>query len=79
MTMQTQKQQPQLAGMIKGQMFEGYLLVRTAEQRTAANGTKYLDLNLSDLSGEVNGKMWDGNTKPPEVSSVIKVRAMMNE
>ena len=29
-----QSQQPALSAMIKGQMIEGYLLVRAAEQRT---------------------------------------------
>lgn len=73
------KPQPQLDGMIKGQMFEGYLLVRQAEQRTSSNGSKYLDLNFSDMSGDVNGKMWDGTVAAPKANQVVKVRAMMLE
>ena len=38
------REQPQLADMIKGQVFDGYLLVRQATQRTSTNGSKYLDL-----------------------------------
>ena len=54
------KQQPQLAQMIKSQMFDGFLLTRTAAQRTSSNGSKYLDMTLCDISGEVNAKLWDG-------------------
>ncbi len=71
--------QNQLARLIKNQMFEGFLLVKNAEQRTSSNGSKFLDMTLSDVSGEFNAKMWDGNTQPPKAGSVVKVRAMMNE
>ncbi len=71
--------QLQLAKMIKGQMFEGFLLVKSAEQRTSSNGSKFLDMTLGDVSGDVNAKMWDGATPAPKVSSVIRVRGMMLE
>ena len=71
--------QNQLARLIKNQMFEGFLLVKNAEQRTSSNGSKFLDMTLSDVSGEFNAKMWDGTVQPPKAGAVIKVRAMMNE
>ena len=73
------KEQPQLATMIKGQVLDGFLLVRAAAQRTSSNGGKYLDMTLCDLSGEVNAKMWDGMAVPPLPASVIRVRGMMLE
>ena len=73
------KAQPQLATMIKGQVFDGFLLVRAATQRTSSNGGKYLDMTLCDISGEVNAKMWDGLTPPPQTAQVIRVRGMMLE
>ena len=73
------KQQPQLAGMIKGQVFDGFLLTRAATHRTSSNGSKYLDMTLCDISGEVNAKMWDGLTPPPTVAQVLRVRGMMLE
>ena len=73
------KQQPQLSAMIKGQVFDGYLLTRAAAQKTASNGSKYLDMTLCDISGEVNAKMWDGFTPAPEVAQVLRVRGMMME
>ena len=71
--------QNQLARLIKNQMFEGFLLVKNAEQRTSSNGSKFLDMTLSDVSGEFNGKMWDGNTPPPPVGKVIRLRGLMQE
>ena len=65
------REQPQLGNMIKGQVFDGYLLVRQAQQRTSSNGSKYLDMTLCDISGEVNAKMWDGNTLPPANMVII--------
>lgn len=73
------KQQPQLAGMIKNQSFDGFLLTRTAAQKTSSNGSKYLDMTLCDISGEVNAKMWDGLTPPPAVAEVVRVRGVMLE
>ncbi len=73
------KPQPQLATMIKGQVFDGYLMVRAATQRTSSNGGKYLDMTLCDISGEINAKMWDGTTSPPPAAHVIRLRGMMLE
>ena len=59
--------------------FEGYLIVRAAEQRAAASGKNYLDMTLSDRSGSINAKMWDGTVQPPPAGSIVKVRATGNE
>ena len=60
-----------IAELGKDQKFEGFLLVRSADQRTGGNGAKYLDRNLTDRTGEVNAKVWDGNTPCPAPGSVI--------
>ena len=73
------KQQPQLTMMIKGQVFDGFLLCRSAAQKTSSNGGKYLDMTLCDISGEVNAKMWDGLTPVPSVADVLRVRGVMLE
>ena len=73
------KPQPQLASMLKNQAFDGFLLVRAAAQRTSSNGNKYLDMTLCDISGEVNAKMWDGNTPAPATATVLRLRGVMLE
>ena len=73
------KEQPRIAEMIKGQLFDGFLLVRAAAQRTSSNGGKYLDMTLCDITGEVNSKMWDGLTPAPAVGEVVRVRGVMQE
>ncbi len=73
------KEQPKLSELIKNTIFDGYLMVRAAQQRTSSNGSKYLDMTLTDISGDVNAKMWDGLTQAPPVSTVVRVRGMMLE
>ena len=69
-----------ISELAKDMRFEGFLLVRSAEQRVSnANGSRYLDMTLCDRSGEVNAKVWDGLAAPPASGSVIKVRALMQE
>ena len=66
--------QQNVCDLTKDQRFEGFLLVRSAEQRTGGNGAKYLDMNLGDRTGEINAKVWDGNVPAPASGSVVKVR-----
>ena len=58
---------------------EGFLLVRSSDQRTGSNGSRYLDMNLTDRTGEINCKMWDGNVAPPPAGTVVKVRGTVQE
>ena len=71
--------QPKLSEMLKNQMFDGYLMVRAAEQRTSSNGSKYLDMTLCDITQDVNAKLWDTFAVPPEVGEVIRLRGMLIE
>ena len=68
-----------VAAFEKDLKFEGFLLVRTSEQRSSSNGSKYLDMTLCDRTGEMNAKMWDGTVTPPKVGGVTKVRAQVTE
>ena len=68
-----------LADIKRDDRFEGYLIVRSAEQRASANGKNYLDMTLADKTGSINAKMWDGTVQPPLAGSIVKVRATGNE
>ncbi len=61
--------------------FEGFLLVRTSEQRRDSKGNDYVDLNLADRTGEINCKIWNWNgAQPkPENGQAIKIRALVQE
>ena len=61
-----------------GMRYEGFLLVRSADQREGKGG-KYLDINLTDRTGEINCKVWDGTAAPPAAGSVIKVRGQVQD
>ena len=68
-----------VAAFEKDLKFEGFLLVRTSEQRASSNGSKYLDMTLCDRTGDMTAKMWDGTVTPPKVGGVVKVRALVTE
>lgn len=70
---------PTIAALRKDSRFEGWLLVRAAEQRTASNGKGFLDMTLSDRTGSINAKMWDGTVTPPEQGAIVRVRGTGNE
>ncbi|MBQ7455036.1 MAG: HD domain-containing protein [Clostridia bacterium] len=72
-------EQPSVASFEKDLKFEGFLLVRTSEQRAASNGSKYLDMTLCDRTGDINAKVWDGTVTPPKVGGAVKVRAQVTE
>ena len=71
--------QPTVLSLTKDAKFTGFLLVRMAEQRQSSKGDKYLDMTLGDTTGDLNAKVWDGRAEPPQVGSVIKVRATVQE
>lgn len=72
-------EQLSVAQLVKDLRFEGFLLVRSSDQRESAKGGKYLDMNLTDRTGEINCKMWDGTVPPPPTGSVVKVRGTVQE
>ena len=72
-------EQTAVSQFAKDMRFEGFLLVRSSEQRTAASGSRYLDMNLADKSGEINAKMWDGTASAPPVGTAIKLRGVVLE
>ena len=61
--------------------FEGFLLVRGAEKKTDKNNRAYLDLNLTDRTGEINCKVWNlgSDAAVPAGGSVIWVRGTVQE
>ena len=72
-------EQMTVSQLVKDLRFEGFLLVRSSDQRTGSNGSKYLDMNLTDRTGEINCKMWDGTVAPPPAGTVVKVRGLVQE
>lgn len=72
-------EQMTVSQLVKDLRFEGFLLVRSSDQRTGSNGSRYLDMNLTDRTGEINCKVWDGNVQPPKAGTVIKVRGLVQE
>lgn len=68
-----------------GTMFDDFFLMKSVTVRTGANQKQFLDMMLSDRTGDVNAKKWDAT--PEEVALaesfedniILKVRANVNE
>ena len=65
----------------KDMRYEGFLMVRSAEKRKDVKGNDYVDMNLSDRTGEINCKIWnwDPGAAAPETGSALKVRGTVQE
>ena len=61
--------------------FEGFLLIRSAEKRKDSKGSDYVDMNLTDRTGEINCKIWnwDPEAEAPEAGQPVKVRGTVQE
>lgn len=61
---------------------DGFCLISSCEKRTTAKGMVYLDLMLSDSSGEISAKIWDYNPDihgEYEVGEIVKVRGLISK
>ncbi|MDO5022918.1 MAG: OB-fold nucleic acid binding domain-containing protein [Eubacteriales bacterium] len=63
----------------KDDRFEGFLLVRSANSRVGSTGSPYLDMMLTDRTGDINAKVWNTAEAAPETGSVVKVRGSVTE
>jgi len=69
-------------GCDKQGTLEGYAVVRSCDKKNAKNGSVFLDLILSDKSGEINAKLWDfkeGVQSMPEINTIVKVRGIIQQ
>lgn len=60
-----------------GERIDGFYLISQYSLRTSSNHKKYLDLTLSDKSGEINAKVWDideDTEKNFKAGDIVKVR-----
>ena len=71
--------------LIPGEDITEFFLVKRIEIKTGSNGKRYLDLLLSDKTGEISGKKWDVDAAEEslysdiEVGEVIKIRGSVTE
>ncbi len=72
-------QQQPVSKLLPSEKFDGFLLVRSAEQRFDSKGKKYLDMNLADRTGEINCKRWDENAMVPAQGSIVWVTGSVQE
>ncbi|MBQ6708938.1 MAG: HD domain-containing protein [Clostridia bacterium] len=67
--------------MGKSGAVEGFCLIKTCDKKTTAKGLPYLDMILSDASGEIVAKLWDYNEEAHgsyEANNIVKVRGTIS-
>lgn len=60
---------------------DGFALVVSCEKKTSKTGSHYLDIRLSDKTGEITAKRWDFHEGDllPEVNTIVKIRGVLSE
>ncbi len=63
-------------------LVEGFCIIKTLEQKTTSKGDNYLDMMLSDKTGEINAKLWRYS---PElygeytINQLVKIRGLITQ
>lgn len=63
-------------------LVDGFCLIKSIDQKTSSKGDTYLDMTLSDSSGEINAKLWRYNKATHGeygVNDLIKIRGMISQ
>ena len=70
-----------IADMENGVRAEGFYLLSGAVSRISNNGRPYLSMTLQDVSGTIDGKVWDygGPVGEADVGKVVKLRGQVSE
>ena len=70
-----------IAELALGDAFEGYYVLRAAQQKTSQNGKPFLNATLADASGAMDAKVWDypGPIGAQDAGSVVRVRGTVGE
>ena len=72
-------------GLVTGSDFDDFFLLKSMAVRVGSNQKKYIDMILSDKTGDVSAKKWDASdTEIAELESygenaIIKIRASVTE
>ncbi len=62
-------------------LVEGFCLIKSVDKKTSAKGDTYLDMTLSDSTGEINAKLWNYNESLHGVydaNILVKVRGTIS-
>lgn len=65
-----------------GETFMAFFLIRKAESRTTAAGSRYLDMVFGDSSGEISARLWDSKEEDEQqfaIDTLVKVKGSVVE
>lgn len=62
-------------------LVEGFCLIKSMDKKTSAKGDTYLDMTLSDSTGDINAKLWNYNESLHGVynaNTLVKIRGSIS-
>ncbi|MDL4842748.1 3'-5' exoribonuclease YhaM [Aquibacillus rhizosphaerae] len=65
-----------------GEIFDYYMLVKSATKGVASNGKPFLTLILKDITGEIEAKLWDATQEDEELfhsEQLVKITGDVNQ
>ncbi len=75
--------QKDVIAFAKGDTVQGFYLLKTAVLKTSNANNRYMDLTISDRTGDVNGKIWDPDNMLRNLQltdgMLVKLRGLVNE
>ncbi|HEY3423576.1 MAG TPA: HD domain-containing protein [Negativicutes bacterium] len=72
----------QVNQMVPGDIAQGFFLIKAVDCKTSNNTRRYLDMILSDQTGEINAKLWDCSYDDEAKYSIhvlVKIKGTVSE
>lgn len=70
-----------ICDMLRGDDFEGFYILKTAQPRLSANGKPFLNASIADCTGVIDAKVWDysGPISSDDEGKIVKIRGSVSE
>ncbi len=71
-----------IGDFVEGDRIQNFFIIKDMEIKLNKNNKQYIDLNLGDKTGEVNGKIWDANNVDDSLykeNLLVKIRGRVTQ
>ena len=70
-----------ICDMLRGDDFEGFYILKSAQPRMSTNGKPFLNASIADCTGIIDAKVWDysGPISSGDEGKIVKIRGSVSE
>ncbi|MBR6259401.1 MAG: hypothetical protein IKR21_04240, partial [Oscillospiraceae bacterium] len=70
-----------ICDMLRGDDFEGFYILKSAQPRISTNGKPFLNASIADCTGIIDAKVWDysGPISSGDEGKIVKIRGSVSE